>query len=150
MQPPGFWKLVGIRTAESAFIVPVLVGAAGLLSSGFLASGGDMALAIPVGVVAVFAGSMPFTGALAATFIGRRLLRPHDIAVYTAGYRSVGTTESWTPWKSFASATERPDGLCLLTGRSRHHVHLWTKGLARTDLSLLRSVLRDVELLPRA
>ena len=150
MQTPGFWKLVGIRTAESEFIVPVLVGAAGLVSAVFLASGGDMELAAPVGVVAIFAGSMPLTGALAVTFIGRRLIRPYDVAVYPAGYRSVGTTESWTPWKAFASATETPDGLCLLTGRSKHHVHLWTKGLTRSELSLLRSVLRDVELLPRA
>jgi hypothetical protein len=146
MQPPDFWKLVGIRATESNFIVPVLLGVAGLLVAVLVASGGDLGVAVFFVVLAAWVGFMPWTGALAVTFIGRRFIRPYDIASYRTGYRTVGTPESWTPWSAFARAKETPDGLCLYLGRAGHHVHLWTSGLTDADRAVLRSLLSDAGL----
>jgi hypothetical protein len=147
-QPPRFWQLVRIRAAEMDIRVLILLVWACVLMAAAMVSGGEVAPAIAVLVMALVVASAPWTVALIATAAGRRALQACEVVVYRAGYRAVGEFEGWVSWASFGKAHETPDGLVLYMGRSRNHVHLWTTSLTDSQREVLRSVLREADLLP--
>lgn len=146
--PPRFWRFVRVRAGEVGAAVPLLGSVASLLLALVFASGGDVAWAVGYGALAALFVSSPWSLALFMTVAGRGALRPFDLYIYLAGYRTVGTFESWTPWSTFSKAQESPDGLVLFVGRSRRHVHLWTARLTEAERELLHSLLCEAHLLP--